>query len=234
MVFIVFLRIFALVAVVGGLIYAIWVLYSLELMRRRRREAARQTPVVSSRRPWSFQRLLGTVHFYRQLGFYDRYAGLSDEDLAKKFQGEAYDPPRDTDELFRSELAFLAVTTDLIWWNDLKCVDQSDDRTYARAIAELAAISRGAFKPTEIDELWRETGKQIDVTFQLHGRRELVQPEIQGKQFDLRILDPINGMIRDSGRAFEIVASNDQSAAVLCLTPEEKNQLMERGWRFGG
>ena len=108
----------------------------------------------------------------------------------------------------------------------------SETKIYARVLQDWGRISRGAFSPTEITELWEDEFGPVVLEFTHDRRRHLLQPDAEDCDIDLGLLKPINELIEPSGYQFyKIVAFNE--LVVACLTAEERQRLIaDKGWQI--
>ncbi len=170
-----------------------------------------------------------SVRFYRTLGFFNQYNALSDEDLSDQLLslhglewGENIDPK---DEL--ADLQFLKWDEERVWWQDTEADVCGENKVYVQTLLEWGHISRGAFKPTNIEETWQSEEGPIAVAFSLDNTQHSIRPSYQDDYIDLSVVPQINNLIADSNLRFEIHTIFDQTAFIVMLTPEEK-RLIER------
>ncbi|HEY0443720.1 MAG TPA: hypothetical protein VGC90_05830 [Candidatus Limnocylindrales bacterium] len=184
--------------------------------------------------PADGQTTVQRVAALRTLGFFtDRLdsdaaiAAAIDDEATAEF-GAA---PRPTDPM--TELTTAAADDAHVWWRDLEADVDESNKVYEGAVEEWAAISRGAFAPTAIEERWASPTGPVTVAFTLNGTRHELHPAYLEDWIDPTILEPINALIASSGRQFEAYRAFDQTLFVVALTTAEKRALeRERGWCF--
>jgi hypothetical protein len=192
----------------------------------------RRAPPPPSARGW----LVETLRYYREFGFFKRFADLSDEALAD--QAEAmrrretaveFDP---TDP--KSDLELLALDDDRVWWKDAEIAVDAGRRAYERALPEWGRISRGAFEPDAVREEWDNPSGPLQVRFALDGTERVLRPDVDGGiGLDLEVFAEINRLIDSTGIRFEVFEPFDRTAFVVALVDVEKQRLKrERGWSF--
>lgn len=177
----------------------------------------------------------------RALGFFADRKGDTDAAIAKDVQA-------DIDSAFGADsgsgggsaptggmldLMVAAADPDRVWWNDLEADVAPDNRVYEDTLDEWAAISKGAFAPTDIAETWASDTGPVTVTYQLDGSKQTLKPADLEDWIDPGILTAIDDQIADSGRRFELYRGFDQTAFVVALTADERATLEhDRGWCF--
>lgn len=182
------------------------------------------------------QWLVDAVRFYRSLEFFRDYEGRADRDvaiaLADLYQ-RAWDAPVDpASEL--AELELLALDDSRVWWEDTEAGWTHGDGVWEWVLEGWARISRGAFRPQQIEERWAPgsgSGHTV-VRFQLGGQWIDLRPQGEAGQLDLNVLYHINIHLKNSGLRFEMVEPFDETAYILALHREEKQRMEARGWRF--
>ncbi len=147
-------------------------------------------------------------------------------DLAQRYSiGLLKQPERD--------LLTLAEDRERVWWQDLDQV-QPGQRPYARMIESWAAISRGAFQPTDVQESWGAEGESIYVTFKHAGSEQLfIHLTSHDTMLDTAgVRAVINPLIAATGVQFEIVGLRGTPDTIIALTAREREQLELRNWSF--
>lgn len=176
-----------------------------------------------------------SVRYFRDMGFFSRYAKLSDDRIASKlrdFQMKGWETELDPeDELV--DLSVVRADTKRVWWEDTQADVGAGNNVYVRTLKEWAGISRGAFQPTRIRENWQTERGPIWVHFSWNDAQQRIQPAYRHDYLDINILRDINSLVGASGYRFEVYEQFDESAFVVALTRTEKEKLeRERGWRF--
>jgi hypothetical protein len=170
----------------------------------------------------------------RAIGLFADRPDVSNEDIVGRVEAqldEMYGVNAISDDPF-GELVVAARDESRVWWGDLEAdVDQSN-QVYAQTLGEWAAISKGAFKPEDIQEMWDAARGPVTVTLTHAGQTVVLEPEYLEDWIDPRILTPINELIANSGRKFELFQAFDQTAFVMALKEDEREALEARGWCF--
>ena len=170
----------------------------------------------------------------RELGLFADRPDLSNEDISQRVEARL-------DELYGGELladdpllelVVASLDDARVWWGDLEADVADGNDVYVTTLEEWAAISKGAFKPADIREIWDGEEGPVTVTFTLDGDNVELKPEYLEDWIDPRILAPINERIAGSGRRFELFQAFDQSAFVMALSDRERDALEARGWCF--
>ena len=136
----------------------------------------------------------------------------------------------------RIEVELLAAAEDLdrVWWESLDQV-LPHNAGYVKTLRRWSEISRGAFRPSNIDESWGDEWESVLVSFEHDGYPHLFT-HLTGynNQLDTEALrDFLNPLIASSGIQFEIVDLHHIPNIVVALTAGERARLIhERGWTF--
>lgn len=183
------------------------------------------------------------IHFYRQLGFFERHRTLTGPSLVQLLLSGEGDHVTSLKELldrdrappsFQNHSRLLLLDEDRVWFQDAECVH--DRRQYVRTLEAWSRISRGVFLPKAVKEAWAGAEGPVRVRFQWDGAARSFEAEERGEWLDLDSLqNGINPLLDPLGYAFESVETGTQEAFVVLLTPREKRILGEaRGWPFCG
>jgi len=196
------------------------------LNRRRLSPARLEATIAKNAEGWKSEEakawLVEFCRFWRGLGFFEKFKGVSDEGLAQKLTEmiprESGFPFNPRDEF--TEIGVLMLDPDRFWFEDTEADVCMENKVYERIISEWAKISRGAFNPQELHELWHSDKGPIEVHFKLKDQSHTLHPDYNDDWFDLPILIEINKMIKDTGAMFYVYVP-DQCAGVIALTKEE-------------
>lgn len=178
-----------------------------------------------------------TVQRLAALGKVGFFAGRSESDtqiaaaIDEQATAEFGAVPKPDDPV--TELTVAAADDSRVWWRDLEADVDQENKVYQGSLEEWAAISGGAFAPTEIEEAWASDTGPVTVAFTAGGQRHTLRPAYLEDWIDPSILGPINELIAPSGRQFELYRAFDQTLYVVALTATEKRALeRDRGWCF--
>lgn len=120
-----------------------------------------------------------------------------------------------------------------VWWEDTEADVLAGNDAYRQVIPAWAAVSRGAFAPEEVTEVWETPQGPVRVEVSLAGRRHTLSPRVVDDYYDLGVVTQINDLLELGSPRFAVVEQFDQTAVVLALTDDERRFLeTERGWRF--
>lgn len=131
-----------------------------------------------------------------------------------------------------ADSAVLALDAGRVWWRDLECV-YPGEQAYVQVLLEWSAISRGAFDPQKVSEIWESPDGPVQLSFQAKGR--LYQHLHQGGDYlDMKLLTLVNQAIAFTPYCFEVLFDSiGDGNYVVVLTKSEKTELQtKRGWRF--
>ena len=195
------------------------------------------SPVVSTGKPRAdlLKWALPAVRFFRGLGFLGSFAGLSDEELARRFCSDVghesmwkNGPPK------LADLHLLASDESRVWWGDPEADVCTENEVYRRVLPEWGRISRGTFSPQDVTEAWGSERGPITVEFTHSNARHALHPRYLDDYIDTGILGDINHLIAGSGFRYWVYNDVDyQSTFITVLSPEEKALLeRERSWRL--
>jgi hypothetical protein len=170
----------------------------------------------------------------RGIGLFADRAGVTDADLTAEIEAallETWGEPVANDDPF---LDLLAAEQDAarVWWRDLEADVSKENEVYVGTLMGWADISVGAFSPGAVVETWAGEEGPVEVTFESDGETRTLTPAYIEDWIDPGILVPINELITESGRRFELYKAFDQTALVMALTDGERRALEARGWCF--
>jgi len=103
------------------------------------------------------------ARYFRAMGFFSKYSGLSDEELASRLMDEVsreWDdpcPPGAGNDTQKADMFLLMTDRDRVWHGDLEFVYPGEN-AYVQFLNGLAAVSRGAFRPIAVSETGRARG----------------------------------------------------------------------------
>ena len=174
---------------------------------------------------------VGTVKFYRELGFFSEYGDLPDEKLASKLNslyrkktGDSIDPTVPSEEIAEFEL--LSLDESRFWMSELETDIFPGEKYYADLVEKLGKISRGVFNPTDITETWESEKGPIHVEFTANGVRHCLQPKYDRDWLDTDFLIKMEDFFKGTG--YELVIHMDDPIAAMVLTPDEKKKIRRR------
>ncbi|WP_128567244.1 hypothetical protein [Methanocella paludicola] len=176
------------------------------------------------------------ARYFRAMGFFSKYSGLSDEDMAARLMDDVcreWDEPCPSGAEKDPQLAdvyLLTTDRERVWHGDLEFVYPGEN-AYVQFLNELAAISRGAFRPLDVSEKWKGERGPVDVEFTAGGRRfKFVHGG--GDMLDPAIVRTVNEAIKESGVRFEVCDNLGMPNFIVALTSDERARLAARGWKF--
>lgn len=178
--------------------------------------------------------LVDRVAALRRIGLFADRAGVSDAEVAAEVEAsvlETWGEPIANDDPF-VDLLVAEQDAARVWWRDLEADVSEANNVYVDALRGWADISVGAFSPEGVVETWAGEEGPIEVTFEVDGATHTLTPAYIEDWIDPGILVPINELIAESGRRFELYKAFDQTALVLALTDEERSAFEARGWCF--
>jgi hypothetical protein len=172
--------------------------------------------------------LEGAAHYFINLDFFAELSSKNEIDAVAKvislFQERYSDSPYDlTNPSPINLIRLIALDDDRIWWGDSECIYH--DNAYTELLDQWARISRGAFNPSNITEVWDE-GPAVSLSFNLEGASHSLQPDFNLDYIDEKIIPKINQLISQTGFEFYVLDEpRDQTMVILCLTEEERHKL---------
>lgn len=186
--------------------------------------------------PPTQEQLLAALADLRSLGFFPSSGDLSTAALLQAVQaahGEEWAP-------LCSGLSGPAALDQLLVWQDRERVWSRDlegaypgEDAYAVTLVELAAISRGAFQPAEISEVWAAPDGPATLRYAALGsRREFVHANLRDDFIDLRLVEQINLLLGPGAAQFAVCDDFlPDGNFIVSLRPDELRRLQgERGW----
>jgi hypothetical protein len=179
--------------------------------------------------------MVQSVHYFRELGFFKRYEFASDAELTEelKDRGWQISVVFGVTDVAQNDVSLLTMDDGVIWYKDTEADAVMGHEAYVTLLFELSAISRGAFLPKNIEEIWVSEKGPVEIRFTLAGKTAAIRADGLSDYLDLGILPQINALIQDKGIQFEQYDLRGQDACLVALTPEEKQRLQrERAWKF--
>lgn len=198
--------------------------------------------------------LLQSIIFYKKLFFLKGYVKWSEKQLENKIDilKKAFEKSLKANERnnFLWEFYPEALGEDfnkpswqfsdvyLLKWDSYRTWSETEvnqiqygENEYVKALKRWSQISRGAFNPINIKEIWRSKNGPILIEFAIDSERFQLEPEYLEDIIDLSILSQINHLIQLTSYQFEICEC--ESKLVITLLKEEKYQLEQtRGLQF--
>jgi hypothetical protein len=174
----------------------------------------------------------GVVRDLRALGFFADPARSDAEVVAEvaELLEEGREPaPSDA----TAELEIARFDEDRVWWADTEADVAAGAKAYVRLVADLARISRGTFRPTRVEEAWADDHGPIRLAIRLPDRILEAAPRYLDDYLDIEgLLPQLNAALPAGGPRFELYTPFDQTAAIVCVTLDERARLEARGWSF--
>jgi hypothetical protein len=186
--------------------------------------------------------LLQSLHYYRNLGFYEQFSDETDEFLLTKILGylqleydgnplrntrqvdldefqnsfTAIAPLRDPEHIHLLKYDSARVLTDLSRYDPIL-----DDKAYTRLFDKLERISGGSFHPDRVHEITNDRGQSTIVVTQ-DGERVQYDAATQvhdgsygsNIEFDIGIVSKINESLVDSSHAFYFYSADMEEFGV--------------------
>lgn len=174
--------------------------------------------VIQSSENWFDQAVL----YFRELGFYQQYARMSNDELVEKIKVLRGYEPGDTLTYNTNLLLILAEDKQRVWYCD---AESYYDQRYVEFFKIWGDISCGTFTPENIAESRDEALWQIRIIFQYKGQPMKIIAENYGDWVDLEIFIQINEILRGSEVQFCNIMTNTQEACIVTLTELQKMRL---------
>lgn len=170
------------------------------------------------------------------LGFFADLGAMAPAERARTVQDRAI---RERDELpdptrnpQLRDMVLMSTDRARVWWRDIEGV-MPGERFYETTLAEWAAISRGTFAPSSVEENWRGDRGPAHIHFELGGKSvEFVHSVQAGDMLDPRILGLINRHLPASAGRFCVSDAGGMPNFVVFLTRPERAAFEARGWIF--
>jgi len=124
------------------------------------------------------------ILFYRRIGWWMDWAGLSEEELLREARREyrehVYGDPElgDPDpSLPFAELDIMALDDERAWWEDTEADVSAGNQVYSDLLPVLGRMSRGTVAIQDVVETWASEEGPITVEFTANGIRRTIRPE---------------------------------------------------------
>ena len=185
--------------------------------------------------PPTTEQQLAALDALRALSFFPSRGALSSAALLQTIQAEHGE---DWGYLC-AKLASPAALDQLLVWQDRERVWSRDlegvypgEEAYAVTLAELAAISRGGFAPSDVSETWASPEGPVLVRYTARGAmHEFVHQDGRNDFLDLRLVAQINDLFGPGGTQFAVCDDFlPDGTFIVALRPEEVRPLLQRGW----
>lgn len=180
------------------------------------------------------ERLLNAAHYYRNLGFFESDKGLTSQDFDKKmleyYKGFTDWNPFDSSKYYNdlAEIYLLQQDKDRVWLEDWNVDVGKGKDAYVTTLGQWSKISRGAFQPSAVKEIWDGEKGAVAVSFKLNGEERVIHPDATGGYIDTYgALKEINAMIKDTGYQFAASYNDDDETIVTVLKAEEQAKLQQ-------
>ncbi len=177
-----------------------------------------------------------SARYFRAMGFFSKYSGMSNDEFAShliedvcRLWDEPCPPGAEKDPQL-ADMYLLTTDRERVWHGDLEFVYPGEN-AYVQFLNELAAISRGAFRPLDVSEQWKGEREPVDVEF-ISGGRKYKFVHRGGDMLDPAIVRTVNDAVKDTGVRFEVCDNLGMPNFMVALKPDEKARLAERGWKF--
>ncbi len=166
------------------------------------------------------------ILYFRNLGFYQDDATLTDDELINKIKESQNHSWLDRTAL----LLILAEDKKRIWYCDSEIYYSQQ---YVKLLKEWGNISCGEFLPENITEAKNKKGEKILIKFTHKQQQIEILADDYGDWLDIGIFEEINELIKDSKRQFWNIVTGSQELCLICLTADEKGSLeKDLGLRF--
>ncbi len=175
--------------------------------------------------------LTEAVVFYRARGFFSTIQGDTSEVVEKLLPyltAQNQVEELDLEELQTPEFDLFLLSCDPLraLYDSIEFGDalQEGNDAYVATLNALAKISRGAFLPKDVEELWDSPEGPIQLGFEFQERECALTADLWDGVFDFRILLQLNQLLRETAYRFEM-APLDDILFVTVLRAEEKTDL---------
>lgn len=184
--------------------------------------------------PASDESIEERVAAFRALGLFGDRADVDDAALATEVEAGMTEAWGDTIEPDDPLLDLVIAEQDpqRVWWQDLEADVTDGNDVYVTTLDDWRSISQGAFEPEGVEEAWASPVGPVAITFSLGAESHEITAGYIDDWMDPGILVPINELVAQNGRRFELYKAFDQTAFVMALTDSERQGLEARGWCF--
>ena len=159
------------------------------------------------------------VGFYQRLGF---FSGQDPADVLAAFEDEMGEPLVPTNPW--DDVYLLGLDKEAVWFDDPEADVCRENKVYTRVLQEWARISRGAFNPSDIEEVWEGEQGPIKLRFTMNGTAHELSPAYQQDWLDLGVIEQLNALLKDADLSFAW-ALDGNTAIVLALDARQQAEL---------
>ncbi len=184
---------------------------------------------VASDSPTFRRFLLDQLAVLRTLGFFEKYANLTDNVLATKLVKRCYQEfDSAVGDLVRDPVQVALLDPIRAVHLDTELPTPPGEGGYSEVLEDLARISHGAFDPQDIRERITDDGQHVDVRFTVNGNEECIRARLQDDWIDPDFIPALDRFVTEAGRQFVIPDWGGQDFLVLCLSDDEQKALREK------
>ncbi|MCE5227992.1 hypothetical protein LLG95_00140 [bacterium] len=197
---------------------------------QKRKWRGRAEPDSEEFREW----LMGQIRDLRAIGFFQADRMLSDQELFDKVLAEMVE--REGNDLTACRVApclIAALDQDRVYYEDTEDDRYLNDDGWVEIVQDVARISRGAFKPENIEAKCDYDKKSAEVLFDQNGRRHSLKFKLDGDWMDPALFDQFNPFVSDAGYQYAAEFSDHgQWCFVVAVKDEERKILKKMGWNI--
>lgn len=169
----------------------------------------------------------------RKVGMFNAYSDKSDEFVTDLVIGRIVSKENgwinsgqywdcETNEIYKLEILKLDIEKVLL--GEVKEFSVEGEKTYKEVIIELAKISEGNFKPTEIKENWKSE-EEVILSFKNENKEHIISPKVLNNWADMKgVIRYLNKEIFNSVD-YKFYYGTGEEIFVIGLTQNEKEKL---------
>ena len=193
------------------------------------------------------ERFKTTVVDLRQVGFFEVYKDLDDEQLTKiliekaqkKYRVDGYDEfneifdPKTNSDFFDLHVAELDETR--VWWRDLEADILNGNNVYTETVKEFGKLSGGFLKPEKIKEEWMSDEGPVKVSFWDSDTLRTLNLKFKDDWYDTDFFKYIESSMKNNGSPYQFYMHDQtgQDVFVIRLTDDEKNKIEKKmNWKL--
>ncbi len=211
----------------------------LNILQAVRLNTTSEEPAIQWQHPelTSDESLLARIRFFRQIGFFQQYRELSDEEVLEQIRNARGRDYFESKLLKSNQLGadhiVLEYDSMRVASFDTEIVYEGSEGYKNAFLLALAHISQGNFAPQNVTEHWSQGDSSVYITFELHGQEyEYIHKNRWNDYVDLDMLGFLNKLVADTGYQF-YMSNSYQYEYFLMLNQEEYDRLTkERGWEL--
>jgi hypothetical protein len=175
----------------------------------------------------------------RELGLFEKYKRLDDEEVTKVLFEQAKNKYQygDFNEIFNAqndnywfELRVAELDDNRVWYHDLEAGTFKGSMVYAETVKEFGKLSGGFLQPENIKEEWISEKGPVNISFQDKDTFRIFKLESKDDWYNPDFFKHLESSMKNNGSPYELYMhkKTGQDVFVIRLTKKEKEQFEKK------